>query len=270
VVGLLRASIGFCVLIFSTPNTVFSASTERLNNVSSVSDALTRQRGDVVLALMPELVSSQSLLAQLASPWSRFDVQLNGQTLGQYRPGTLLQVTPRLGQNRIQLKSTLDPDQAIELKFGAMRAAGVATGMVAIEAGVVSPVIVRPISKTVTARIKTAIAQRQDGGLARIFALIRSGGVESTPAVVRQNWRSRNSAQTEIGGSDGGSDDGSGSDSAVASESTASAPSNNGADDTTGNSGETSVSESAASTEPSDESSTDSGFDVSADRRSYY
>lgn len=174
-------------------------------------------------------------------------------------------VTPRLGQNRLQVRSVTEPSQQLEVQFGAMRAAGVATALVMLEQGVASPVIATTLSRSVTQRISTALSTRTDGGIARVFALIRSGGVEARPLPTPRNWRAAGGADSQSSGGGGDSTE-SQSDTTVsastetstaASESTAEAASESSAADST-----TSSSDS--------ESTTSSDFDVSADRRSYF
>lgn len=238
----------------------------RIDTPSETRTLLSETRGDALLALMPEMVSGTTLLNQITSPWSRVDLRLNGRSLGRYRAGTLLQVTPRLGENRLQIQSRTDPAAQIELKFGAMRAYGVSTHVVVIEAGRATPLIARTLPRTVSKRISDALEQRTDGGLRRVFALIRSGGEETVPAPMIRNWRAGGERSTEFGGSDGGGD--SGSDPVVSDRTEA--PATDAAVADNAEDGAAPSVESSSSAESATEDTDDSGFDVSADRRSYY
>ena len=244
-----------------------AAGSVRLQSPAQVGQQLSQTRGDVILALMPEILPQQALIARLSSPWARFELTLNGQSLGRFRPGTILAVTPRLGQNRLQVRSVSESSQQLEVQFGAMRAAGVATALVVLEQGVASPVIARTLSRSVTQRIETALSARTDGGIARVFELIRSGGIEARPLPTPRNWRAAGGGDSQSSGGGEGSDSSeSQSDATVsASTETSTAASESPADTAS----ESSAADSTASSSDS-ESTTSSDFDVSADRRSYY
>ena len=256
----------FAVIIWIIGGEV-TAAPNQLRSPVEVGSQLGQTRGDVILALMPEILPQQALIARLSSPWARFELTLNGQSLGRFRPGTILAVTPRLGQNRLQVRSVSESSQQLEVQFGAMRAAGVATALVVLEQGVASPVIARTLSRSVTQRIETALSTRTDGGIARVFELIRSGGIEARPLPTPRNWRAAGGGDSQSsGGGDGGDSTESQSDTTVsASTDTSTAASESPADTAS----ESSAADSTASSSDS-ESTTSSDFDVSADRRSYY
>lgn len=226
---------------------------------------LSERRGDVFLALMPEMTPSQSLFTTLTSPWGRVDLRLNGQPLGRYRAGTLLQITPRLGQNKLQIQSTHEPSQQIEVTFGAMRAAGVGTQIVLIEAGRAAPLIARTLPSATSKRIAETLERRSDGGLQRVFALLRSGGVESTPAPSKSNWRASGAQPNDFVDSNGGG----GSDSSDRPTATNTTSSTGTAETETAETNEAPSNDTNAPAESQNEQSDDRGFDVSADRRSY-
>lgn len=242
------------------------ASVLRVSDPAGTYALLSERRGDVLLALMPEMTPNRSLLTTLMSPWGRVDLVLNGRPLGRYRAGTLLQITPRLGQNTLQIQSINEPLQQIEVAFGAMRAAGVGTQIVMIEAGRAAPLIARTLPSTTSRRIAEALERRSDGGLQRVFALLRSGGVESTPARSISNWRASGERPMDFGGSNGGGD----SDSSNRPATTSEATSTDSPETASEEGNEAPSNDASVSADTETESSDDRGFDVSADRRSYF
>jgi hypothetical protein len=244
------------------------ASVLRVSDPAGTYALLSERRGDVLLALMPEMTPKRSLLTTLTSPWGRVDLMLNGQPLGPYRAGTLLRITPRLGQNKLLIQSINEPSQQIEVAFGAMRAAGVGTQIVMIEAGRAAPLIARTLPSTTSRRIAEALERRSDGGLQRVFALLRSGGVESTPARSISNWRASGERPMDFGDSNGGGD--SDSDSSERPAATNTTSSTGSAETETAEANEALSNGTGVSAETETESSDDRGFDVSADRRSYF
>lgn len=241
---------------------------QSLTTPGAVLDALNHRTGNVVIAWIdPGPVSARAIFSRLSQAITGLDASLNGQSIGSLRPNTLRYVQPRLGLNRLRLE---DSDEGVmQGQFGAMRSAGVSTGIVVVQPLSDGRLQIASLSAASVDRIRVALERSLAGGMPRVIRLIQNRGIEALPVLPesRKNW----SAGRRVGSDNDGSDGGGANTSATSSsqstpeieadvdESVAESPDTEVTGEVTDNAGE----DNAQSAESSD-------FDVSADRRSFY
>ncbi len=265
---MLRITVGLAIVSIVLSAGLNADSAQRLESQASVLDALSKTRGEAVLAFIDSSADQSSAVRSLHGSLSIYLLELNGTDLGQVRRNTVIHVRPRLGLNRLKLTNAFDKNQSTEVTFPAMRSAGVSTSIIDIQTSrQFSWIQAITLSSAEVQLIEDALERSQHGGMRRVLTLIRARGKEIVPQKKDHvNWRSGGPADDS---SDNGSDSGSLSSGESFSEA-AVVESNNSSV-----SGQESVDTSEPPAASADEAvsetvESESSSSVSADRRSYY
>lgn len=169
-----------------------AADSNKLSSSNEVLEVLGESRGNTLLAFIDSPFDQSDGLRHLKGALSQYALELNGQPVGTTGLNTLLHVTPRIGLNRLIIQDLFDRSSVFEVSFPAMRSAGVPTSIVEVVT-FSDPEEIRATSlRSVDVKtIEKALTRSVDGGMDRVFELIRKRGqelVSDDPS--RKKWSS--------------------------------------------------------------------------------
>lgn len=254
----LRAGSGWAVvallLLFQVTATARPAFPTDLPTATTFLRGLQASGGDFVLAILDRKPQEVRFWRRVVGDTAALELNLNGESIGQYTANRLVRLTPRTGVNRLRV-TPLNGQPSVEFVFSMVRSAGVQNQLLVLESDP-TPAITT-VSTADRARILKVVAANSEMAMDAVYRVIQARGavaVADRPAVA--NWRSRLGGAGADQGNDQGSD--SSNDSAAPPSTTTEAPDSDEA-------ASSEPEETAPSAEPAETEA-----DVSADRRSYF